>query len=391
MLSGVGVVCFASSYAIAWALELSRLLFRSGVRGAVMLGLAGAGLLAHTVFLYHRAVSAAGAPLSSEKDWFFVAAWAVATVYLCLAAAHPKIPFGLFLLPVALALIGAAVFLASPQPLTREPASNAWGAIHGISIMAAAVVVLVGFVAGLMYLVQERRLRRKRLPDGRLRLPSQEWLQTINSRAIVLSAIMLGVGIMAGMVLNLINTAREPARLPWNDPVILSTWLMFAWLLGAVVFIAVYRPARRGRKVAWLTVAGFVFLAIVLAAGLLMNSRHWGREERGGKREERRIANCKMQIENCILRDRGAKTSLSGDNPNTHAKAQRRKVVVEEGHGEAVRTDVSDQNVFIPFASLRLCVSIRSIAMLEPPSSFYNLHFALCNLQYALVRGGRPC
>ncbi len=110
MLSGVGVVCFASSYAVAWALEASRLLFRSGVRGAVMLGFAAAGLFAHTAFLYYRAVSAEGAPLSSERDWYFVASWALAAVYLFLAVAHPKIPFGLFLLPLALGLIGAGTF-----------------------------------------------------------------------------------------------------------------------------------------------------------------------------------------------------------------------------------------------------------------------------------------
>ena len=283
MLSGVGIICFASSYAIAWALEMSRLLFRSGARGAIMIGFAAAGLLAHTVFLYYQAVkvvNAQGAPLSSEKDWFLVAAWTLVVVYLSLAALRPKVPFGLFLLPLALALVGAATFWAPTVPLARLPASRIWGAIHGISIVFAVVSVLVGFMAGLMYLGQSRRLKQKRLPGGRLRLPSLEWLLQANSHAIATSLVMLGVGILAGMVLNLINSGDETARLRWNDPVVLSTWLMFVWLLAAVVAIAVYRPARRGRKVAYLTVASFIFLVIMLAAGLLMDSRHWGRRER---------------------------------------------------------------------------------------------------------------
>jgi ABC-type transport system involved in cytochrome c biogenesis permease subunit len=283
MLSGVGTICFASSYAIAWALEISRLLFRSGVRGAFMRGFAGAGLVAHTAFLYYRAVKATAAPLSSEQDWYLVAAWALVVVYLYLAVLRPKAPFGLFLLPLTLGLIGAATFLAPSQPLARGPASKIWGAIHGVSIMLAVVAVLVGFMAGLMYLGQSRRLKHKRLPTGRLRLPSLEWLQRANSHAIVTSLLMLGVGILSGMVLNLINTGNEAARLAWNDPVILSTWLMFLWLLGAVVAIAVYRPARQGRKVAYLTVASFVFLVIMLTAGLLMDSRHWGRGEKSTK------------------------------------------------------------------------------------------------------------
>ena len=140
------------------ALEISRLLFRSGVRGAIMLGFAAAGLVAHTAFLYYRAVKAVhgevAAPLSSEHDWFLVAAWALVVVYLYLAVLRPKVPFGLFLLPLALGLIGAATFWATTEPLAREPASKIWGAIHGVSIVLAVVSVLVGFMAGLMYLGQ---------------------------------------------------------------------------------------------------------------------------------------------------------------------------------------------------------------------------------------------
>ena len=287
-MSGVSTVCFAASYAVALALEISRLLFRSSVRRLVRLGFAGAGLVAHSAFLYYRAINAAGAPLSSERDWYLVAAWALVAVYLYLAILHPKAPFGLFLLPLALGLIATATFLAEDVPLTREPASKIWGAIHGVSIVLAAVSVLVGFVAGLMYFGQVRHLKHKILPTRGPRLPSLEWLQQTNSRAIVLSVLMLGVGVLAGMVLNRINIGSPADHLPWTDPVVWSTWLMFFWLLAAVVLGALHRPVRQGRKVAYLTVASFVFLVIMLAVGLMMNSRHWGR----GKAEKN--AECRM-------------------------------------------------------------------------------------------------
>ncbi|MGH7193726.1 MAG: hypothetical protein ACREJM_09365, partial [Candidatus Saccharimonadales bacterium] len=81
MLSRVTIFCFAASYAVAWALEASRLWFRSGFRGAVMLGFGAAGLLAHTFYLAYRA-GADAVPLSSEFDWYLLAAWLLAAVYL---------------------------------------------------------------------------------------------------------------------------------------------------------------------------------------------------------------------------------------------------------------------------------------------------------------------
>jgi len=276
MLAGVDIICFAASYTVALILEISRLAFRSGIRGAVMLGFAGAGLVAHSAYLYYRAVQATGAPLSSESDWYIIAAWVLVVVYLYLVHYHPKTAFGCFLLPLALVLIAAGCFLANPEPLDRVPASRIWGIIHGLSILLATVSVLIGFVAGVMYLEQTRRLKLKRPPKRGLRLPSLEWLARTNSRAIVISVIMMGVELASGMILNRINYSRQLARLPWNDPLVLSTQIMFVWLLLSAVLGAVYKPARHGRKVAYLTLVSFVFLVFALGAGLLLDTSHWG-------------------------------------------------------------------------------------------------------------------
>jgi len=279
MLSGVGIICFAASYTVALLLEVSRLLFRSGVRGAVMLGFAGAGLLAHSAFLYYQAAGAVGAPLSSQRDWYLVAAWVLVVVYLYLVYYHPHTAFGLLLLPLVLGLVAAATFFADDQPYARQPASTVWSIIHSASILLGVVSVLIGFTAGLMYLWQARRLKLK-LPPGRgLRLPSLEWLQRTNSRAIVVSLLMLAVGMASGIILNLIKHRSRADTLPWHDPLVLGAVLMFAWLLIAVLVGALYKPARAGRKVAYLTLLSFVFLLIVLGLGLLLDTQHRGRPQ----------------------------------------------------------------------------------------------------------------
>lgn len=275
MLHGVGIVCFAGSYAVALILELSRLVFRSAIRGVVMLGFATAGLVAHTAFLYHQAVEMPGSPLSSPREWYLIAAWLLVVVYLYLTCYHPGRSFGLFLLPLVLGLIGVAVFFASPEPFARGPASRAWGLVHGGSILLASVSLLVGLVAGLMYLEQARRLKKKRPPIRGLRLPSLEWLRRANSRAVVIATFMLGLGLSSGEILRLLSRGEV---VPWNDPVVLSTSCLFGCLLAAVGVGVVYRPATAGRKVVYLTLLSFLALVIALAMVLSMGTRHGGQK-----------------------------------------------------------------------------------------------------------------
>jgi ABC-type uncharacterized transport system permease subunit len=290
-LSGISVFCFAASYATALLLEISRLFFQSRVRGAVLLGFAGAGLLAHTLFLAYRSTSSS--PLSSEFDWYLLAAWGLTAMYVYLAYSFPRKAVGLFILPLVLALIAVAEFAARRTPFPRSQASQFWGTIHGAFLLLGVITVLGGFVAGLMHLVQSYRLKHKLRPMQGLQLPSLEWLERVNTRAIFISAIMLVVGFLSGVVLNLVNRREDGGDfLHWNDPVIWSSGLLLAWLLAAAAFSVAYRPARQGRKVAYLTVASFVFLAIAMGIWLSSSSEHGpgsGKNaERGARSAERK-------------------------------------------------------------------------------------------------------
>ena len=291
MLSGISVFCFAASYAVALALEATRLWFRSGVRGALMLGFAGAGLLAHTLFLAYRAAKASEAPLSSAFDWYLLAAWVVVAIYLYMIYYHPTAAVGIFVLPVVLAMIGMAQ-ISDREPFPQDPAAQVWGILHGIFLLFGYVAVVVGFLAGVMYLLQARRLKRRQLPAGRLRLPSLEWLDGVNGRAIVLSAIFVAAGFVSGMVLNAVNHRQQLDYVPWNDPIVWRLGGMMAWLIVAALFSQLYRPANHGRKVAYLTVASFIFLAFTAILRPFVASEHSPQSEtrKQGDKETRRQA-----------------------------------------------------------------------------------------------------
>ncbi len=190
-----------------------------------------------------------------------------------MTACYRNNAFGVFLLPLVLGLVAAA-WLADPTPFERRPALLVWGIVHGTSLMLATVAVLVGFAAGLMYLVQARRLKKKLPPARGFRLPSLEWLQDLNSRSVGIAMFLLGVGILAGVILNMIYTRSEGTRLDWTDPVVLATVFMFFWLAVSSGVSVFYKPARKGRKVAYLTVLSFVFLICLLTIGFFFDTEH---------------------------------------------------------------------------------------------------------------------
>lgn len=275
MLAGISLTCFTASYAVALALEAARMWFRSNLRGAVVLAFALAGLAAHTLFLAHRAMTTAGTPLSSEFDWYLIAGWSLAAVYLMWtlgqfrAPAERRTALGLFVLPVILGLVAAAHFFASRDALPLERALGIWVVIHLVLLVTGLVSVLIGFVAGLMELMQAHRLKSKFSPRSALKLPSLEWLERTSLRTLYTSFVLFGLGLITGLFLNYIA-----GQFSWGDIAVWRLMAVFVWQTAVVMFVSFYRPARQGRKVAYLAVASAIVVLISLGLGLALPSNH---------------------------------------------------------------------------------------------------------------------
>ena len=287
MLTGITIVCFSASYAVTLGLEISRLFFRVPVRVPLLRGsmsgdtarmvlmllFAAAGLAAHTLYLYNRATAPqlASVPLSNWHDWYLIAAWILAAVYLIFAVSRLQTSIGLFLQPVVLILVGVGYSFPQNLALPRKQAQNVWGATHGIMLLLGTVAVSLGFVAGLMYLVQSYRLKQKLPPRQGFKLPSLEWLQKVNKQSLVLSSFLIALGMLAGIILNLV---KQQGKLPWSDPIVTMSGVLLVWLVAATIFEWTYKPAQQGRKVAYLTVVSFVILALVMGLLVLGSSEH---------------------------------------------------------------------------------------------------------------------
>jgi ABC-type transport system involved in cytochrome c biogenesis permease subunit len=255
---GVTHFCFGLSYLFAFGLELAGQARPSRAVRVAGLAFGFAGLVAHTIFLAVHQPNPASAYGS-----LVLLAWVLAVFYLYGSLHHRHQAWGLFVLPVVLILswLSFAFYRTPAEPGSWIDGEHVWGAVHGMLVLAAAVGITIGFLASVMYLVQARRLRRKRNPFGGVRLLSLERLETMNRRAINWAFPLLTAGLVLGAIR--LPTA-DTSGVSWTDPKIIST--VGLWVVGLVLVYLRYGAHLPPRRLALLTIASFGLMLVTLVA-----------------------------------------------------------------------------------------------------------------------------
>ncbi|QDT55308.1 hypothetical protein Pan44_33510 [Caulifigura coniformis] len=272
-LANTSLTCFLASYALAAALEATRLLRPMPInRWAAWLA-AAAGFVAQTIYLLSRSRAIDLPPLlASTHDWLLVVAWLTVPVYLLIALLHKDVPVGLFILPAALLFVIASRFV-SREPNAHLDSLRWWGMAHAAFLVLgiAGVVIAGGF--SVMYLIQYSRLRHRTGETEGFRLFSLERTARLNWWCIVISVPLLTLGMATGALLTWLSqkTSQPVSLLNWSFLVSGVAWLalvvLFGWLLTS------RRPT--GRIVAWRTLlAGGFVLATVVTLGIVSGGMH---------------------------------------------------------------------------------------------------------------------
>jgi ABC-type uncharacterized transport system permease subunit len=134
-----------------------------------------------------------------------------------------------------------------------------WQTAHLTTLLLGTLCIGVAASAGVMYLHIDRRLRRKRdmLPTGRV--ASLEAIERLIIRAAAAGFGLFTLALATGFVLGF---SRPHDTGWWHVKVALSA---VVWLIYAVVMNARYATHFRGRRAAWLSVAGLLLLLVTWA------------------------------------------------------------------------------------------------------------------------------
>ena len=261
---------FLAFYAAAFVAELCRIRHDGRLTRAVALGGILAGLCAHTILIFNLPIGSAAQPATGAGQWFYVLAWGLVLLETVLFFGYPKTPFGAFLLPAVFVAIVAGSALADAQ--FRE-ASRIFGILHGVSLLAATVFLLYGFITGAMFFLQRAKIKSRK---GFLRgvpLPSLEWLRKSNRVSARLSLFFLGLGIFFGLV---IRRAAVTDGIPTRgDLMVWGGISLFLFMAFALLFISRSDPSRNDGRTALLCIISFLILIVILGYGTFASKAHW--------------------------------------------------------------------------------------------------------------------
>jgi HemX protein len=256
---------------VAYALSLglyARFLYSgrelTGRLGSVFLGL---GVAIHYFALLERARALHTVPYHDLYGSMSLFGWLLALTYLALEIYHRQRSVGAFVLPFILVFFLAA-HLAPADRLTPTTARGIAFALHvTLSILAYAAFAL-SCVFSLIFLGEERLLRKHRLGDMVWRLPPLDLLQRMSQSSVLVGIISISIGTALGFV--------------WVDRLTGQFWHFDSKYVATLIVLFLYAAyfyfsrsaAWRGSRASRFCILNFVVVILSFTVVNLFLSQH---------------------------------------------------------------------------------------------------------------------
>jgi len=193
------------------------------------------------------------APLSNLYESLVFFAWCIVAIYLYIEYRYRNRAIGAFVVPIA--FLAMAYASLSPnisdriQPLIPALKSN-WLIAHVITCFLGYAGFAIAFGISIMYIMKQR------VPatagPGLSHVPGTEVLDDLTHKMVQFGFLFLTVGIITGAV-----WANSAWGRYWGwDPK--ETWSLITWFIYATLLHARLMRGWRGRKIAYISIAGFI-------------------------------------------------------------------------------------------------------------------------------------
>jgi HemX protein len=214
------------------------------------------GFILQTAFLQARGTTAGRCPLTNLFEVLVFLSWSIVLLYFVVGGTYRLSLLGAFTAPLVFLLQTTAQLLPSASiPVVYRKSAGVWPELHAALALMAYGAFALAFVASVMYLVQERLLKKHRLNSFFRTLPPIADLSTALQRVMLAGFVMLTVALFSGLM------AGSPAYYKATMIVSCFVWAPYGGLL-------IFRRKRTcsPRQFAWLSAAAFLLALCTLGA-----------------------------------------------------------------------------------------------------------------------------
>jgi ABC-type uncharacterized transport system permease subunit len=220
------------------------------------LGAFGLGFLFHFVALVEHGVETSRFPAANIAEATSLFAFLITLGFLLAYGRWRMTSLAVFVFPIVFVMTLAAALSQRAAPVPDILAQR-WVPIHVSFALAGYAALLLAFLAGLMYLLQEWELKRHKPHAFYYRLPPLETVDRLGGLALEVGFPFITIGILFGAI----GAANEWGPNWIRDPKVALSFVL--WLIYLLLVVSRVGAGWRGRKAAVLSLVG---LAMALAS-----------------------------------------------------------------------------------------------------------------------------
>ncbi len=231
----------------------------------------------HTLALIHQYFLWGAAPAISLKSTLSFFAWCIIGAYLFFQYKFKLMVLGSFIAPLAAILMIISSAIPKADMAVRTVLKSTWLMVHVGTIFIGDAIFAIAFAAAIMYLLQERQIKRKTHGSFYKRLPSLETLDSINHYSLIYGFPFLTAGMITGAIY-----AQYVLGSYWRwDPK--EIWSLITWLSYAVLLHERLAVGWRGRRAAVMSIVCFLILIFTFIGGSMWLSDYHSFRALGGR------------------------------------------------------------------------------------------------------------
>jgi ABC-type uncharacterized transport system permease subunit len=232
----------------------------------VALGAFGLGSVFHFVSIVEEGLLQNRCPISNVYETLSMCAFLVVVLYLFVHWRYKMESLSVLVFPLVFVMALVATMGNPVSPWSSPAVRNTWLTVHIVLVLLGYAALALTAFASLLYLFQERELKRKKPRQFYRRLPALGALDDLISKAMSVGFVLITLAVVAGSTWAFIELKTDWIR----DPKIGISFLTWGVYLALVCLRTT--AGWRGRKAAIMTVVVAGFSAVTWAAHARLGS-----------------------------------------------------------------------------------------------------------------------